>query len=261
MAEKRALGEIGDWPWVRPGHLRSLLGIGTRRLAQLLQRLAELDLVAAVMIEGRHRLVLTDAGIGYAARRGPQALEFAATVFARTRGRTVLARRDRAAGAAAPAQPGAHRVGPLVERVAGRTGPAQVAQLDPPCRASRYFRHQGGMRSICPDALGVLRSQGEDWPFFLEWEGRAVRPATMRARLAPYLRCYDTGRLLEDHGPRPAVLVVFEDELAAGHFLRLAAEEVQQAKVAAPLLVSYRRALEESGALGCGWRQPPLPPF
>ena len=43
------------------------------------------------------------------------------------------------------------------------------------------------MRSVHPDAFGILRRDGEVWPFFLDaWERRAVRPVTMAARLAPY---------------------------------------------------------------------------
>ena len=52
-------------------------------------------------------------------------------------------------------------------------------------RASRYFQHDGVLHSVHPDAFGVLRRDGKTWPFFLEWEGRAVRPATMAARIAP----------------------------------------------------------------------------
>ena len=33
----------------------------------------------------------------------------------------------------------------------------ETGQLDPPRRASRHFRHFGGMRSIHPDAFGILR--------------------------------------------------------------------------------------------------------
>ena len=58
-----------------------------------------------------------------------------------------------------------------------------------------------------------------------------MRPATMAARLAPYLRYYGSGRPLEDHGLLPRVLVVFEDELAADHFLRIAAHAVARAEV------------------------------
>ena len=65
-----------------------------------------------------------------------------------------------------------------------------VVQLDPPRRASRYFRYGDRPHSVRPDAFGILRRGGTPWPFFLEWERRAVRPVTMAARLAPYLRYY-----------------------------------------------------------------------
>ena len=126
----------------------------------------------------------------------------------------------------------------------------EVAQLDPPRRASRYFRHQGGMRAVSPDAFGVLRKGDTTWPFFLEWERRAVRPSTMSARLAPYLRYYSSHRPTDDHGARPAVLVVLDDDIAQTHFLRLAREEMQAQGVAVPLWVSHRAAVEKLGPLG-----------
>ena len=76
----------------------------------------------------------------------------------------------------------------------------------------------------------------------------------MAARLAPYLRYYATGRSLEDHGLLPRVLVVSEDELAADHFLRVAAEAIARAEVPLPLLVSDRPRLEAHGPLGPAWR-------
>ena len=76
----------------------------------------------------------------------------------------------------------------------------QVVQLDPPRRASRFFRHVDRMRSVNPDAFGLLRKDGTAWPFFLEWERRAVRPSTMSACLAPYLRYYSSHRPTDDHG-------------------------------------------------------------
>ena len=53
----------------------------------------------------------------------------------------------------------------------------------------------------------------------------------MAARLAPYLRYYSTRRPLDDHGALPAVLVVFDDDLAATHFLRVARQEMERAGV------------------------------
>ena len=58
------------------------------------------------------------------------------------------------------------------------------------------------------DAFGVLRRGGKEQPFFLEWERRAVRPVTMAARTAAYLRYYATNRPLDYHGITPAVLVL-----------------------------------------------------
>ena len=71
----------------------------------------------------------------------------------------------------------------------------RVVQFDPPHRASRRFRHRGRLRSIHPDAFGILRRGSETFPFVLEWERRAVRPGTMAARLVPYLRYYSSKQL------------------------------------------------------------------
>ena len=134
----------------------------------------------------------------------------------------------------------------------------EVAQLDPPRRASRYFRHDGRLHSVLPDAFGLLRRGEETVPFFLEWERRAVRPGTMATRLAPYLRYYSSRRPLDDHGTAPIVLVVFDDELAATHFLRLARREMDRAGVEVPLWVSHKAALERLGPLGQAWQSSSL---
>ena len=132
----------------------------------------------------------------------------------------------------------------------------ETAQLDPPRRASRHFRHDGGMRAVNPDAFGVLTRDETRWPFFLEWERRAVRPSTMSERLAPYLRYFSSHRPTDDHGTRPSVLVVFDDEIAHTHFLRVAREEMRAEGVTVPLWVSHKEAIDALGPLGRAWRPP-----
>ena len=132
----------------------------------------------------------------------------------------------------------------------------EVSQVDPPRRASRHFKHGDGMRSVNPDAFGVLRKGDTTWPFLLEWERRAVRPSTMSERLAPYLRYFSSHRPTDDHGTRPSVLIVFDDEIVQTHFLRLARDEMQAKGVAVPLWVSHRAAIEQLGPLGRAWRAP-----
>ena len=118
---------------------------------------------------------------------------------------------------------------------------------------------------MLPDAFGVLHRGEETVPLLLEWERRAVRPVTMATRLAPYLRYFMTRRPLDGHRELPLVLVVFDDELAATHFLRLASREMERAGVEVPLRVSHKAALERLWPLGRVWLEPgvgasPRPP-
>lgn len=134
-----------------------------------------------------------------------------------------------------------------------RTPRWELVECDPPHRASRYFRHGSRLRSVLPDAFAVLRYDGTVWPCFVEWERRAVRPSTMAAKLAPYLRYYASARPTDDHGRRPKVLVVFGDELAAHHFLRLAREEMERTGIEVPLRASHQHLLAREGPLGASW--------
>ena len=263
-AAKQLLDLLHDWPGIAPEDLRRLMGVSRARLYEIMAPPTGAGLIRRVSVGGR-RLALSDGGLA------------------------LLARRDRASvGAArkrwsvAPIHPGlpdgwrnvSGRVSRQLLRNVEHTGAVygflaalaqqarslgwEVAQLDPPSRASRYFRHHGGRRSVNPDAFGVLRKGHTTWPFFLEWERRAVRPATMAQRLAPYLRYYATSRPLDDHGVQPMVLLVFDDELAATHFLGLAAAELARTRLEIPLGVSHPELLQRDGPMGRAWLRPGL---
>ena len=85
-----------------------------------------------------------------------------------------------------------------------------------------------------------------------------MRPVTMAQRLAPYLRYYSTRshRPIDDHGATPYVLVVFDDDIAQTHFLRVAQQEMDRLGTAFPLLVSHRVRVEQEGPLGRAWLVP-----
>ena len=256
-AQKRALGLVADWPWIAPTHLGGLLGVSDRRVSQLLWPLGE----AALVARAGDRLAVSDRGLTLLARRDRSAVHLAAKRWsaapldpdAPLSWRNVTGRRSRQLLRTAGHTDAVHSFLGALARQARDEG-WEVVQLDPPHRASRYFRQRGVLRSVHPDAFGVLRREGERRPFFLEWERRAVRPSTMADRLAPYLRYYASQRPVDDHGVRPTVLVVFDDELAAGHFLRVARQAMQRAHVDLPLRVSHRAALEREGVLGSAWR-------
>ena len=258
--DKRAIDLLADWPWLAPQHLGTLLGVKRSRLSQVTRRLVELRLLVDVAVDGQRRLALSDRGLVMMARRdrtsvGDARKRWSAALLdpsapldwrnvAGTRTRQLLRNLEHTAAVHA-------FVADLSRQARSRS--REVVQLDPPRRASRYFRHNGKLRSVHPDAFGVLRRGSETWPFFLEWERRAVRPATMAARIAPYLRYYSGPRPTDDHGHQPLVLVVFDDDIALTHFLEVAAREMERARVRVPLLVSNRELLESAGPLGPAW--------
>ena len=258
-AEKRALDLLSDWPWLGLRDLAGLLGVSRPRVSQLVTALEGFGLVARAPASAR-RLALTDLGLAMLARRDRAAVgqarkRWSATPTDSGDWRSVSGRRSRQLLRDMEHTAAVHGF------VAGLASQAralgwEIAQLDPPLRASRYFRHFGGRRSIHPDAFGLLRRGDTAWPFFLEWERRAVRPVTMAARLAPYLRYYSTHRPIDDHGAQPTVLVVFDEALAVTHFLRVAFVEMVETRTALPLLVSNRALLEMEGPLGRAWLAP-----
>ena len=258
-AEKRTLDLLSDWPWIALDDLAGLLGLVRHRTYEIAAALQGFGLVTRVPAGGR-RLTLTDQGLATLARRDRAAVGEARKRWSAAPGdagdwRGVSGRRSRQLLRNMEHTAAVHGFMAALARQARELG-WETGQLDPPRRASRHFRHFGGMRSVHPDAFGVLRRESLVWPFFLEWERRAVRPVTMAHRLAPYLRYYSSHRPTDDHGAEPAVLVVFDDDLAATHFLRVAQQEMDRLRVAVPLLVSHRGLLERAGPLGRAWLAP-----
>ena len=261
--EKRAIDLVSDWPWIEPAHLGALMGLKRSRLSEVLLRLNGLGLTVDARIEGRRRLAVTDRALAMLARRDRASVGAARKRWsveplddtAPLSWRNVSGRRSRQLLRNVEHTGAVHGfIAALARQAHSRS--REIVQLDPPRRASRYFRYDDRLRSVQPDAFGVLRRGKAVRPFFLEWERRAVRPVTMAARLAPYLRYYSSNRPTDDHGARPNVLVVFDDDIAQTHFLRVAREEMARTGVTVPLLVSHRRLIELEGPLGRAWLTP-----
>ena len=267
-AEKRVLDLLFDWPGIAPGVFQKLLGVSCARFYEIIGHLTDAGLVSRVAIGGR-RLALSDRGLALLARRDRTSVGAARNRWSVEPADpsmpevwwNVSGRRSRQLLRNIEHTSAVHAFIAALA-VQSRSLGWEVAQLDPPFRASRYFTHgplppgAGGTRSVHPDAFGILRNDAGTWPFFLEWERRAVRPSTMANRLAPYLRYYSSHRPTDDHGARPVVLIVFHDELAAMHFLRVSREEMVRTGVEVPLRVSHQAELDGSGPLGRAWRDP-----
>ena len=57
----------------------------------------------------------------------------------------------------------------------------------------------------------------------------------MARRLAPFRRYYTSNRSMDDHGVAPSSLVVFDAELAVGHFLREPSKEMLRTGLVVPM--------------------------
>ena len=265
-AEKRVLDLLFDWPGIAPDDLRGLLCLSRGRLYETVASLFDAGLIERIAMEGR-RLSLSDQGLALLARRDRTSVGAARKRWSASpidaksplEWRNVSGRRSRQLLRNLDHTAAVHGFIATLAKQARSLG-WELSQIDPPFRASRHFAHgplparAGGTRSVHPDAFGLLRRESTTWPFFLEWERRAVRPSTMAARLAPYLRYYSSHRPTDDHGAQPAVLVVFGDDIAATNFLRVARKETTRARVEMPLLVSHEGLLAREGPLGRAWR-------
>ncbi len=261
--EKRVMDILADWPWITASDLGTLLGVSKMRVSQNLVRLVKGNIVSRTNSERKGYLALTDWGLAVLARRDRTAVgrlrkQWSAEPSKSGESlswRNIAGRRS---GQLARNLEHTEAVHWFISQVAAQAKKQgfRAIQFDPPHRASRHFWHQGKLRSIHPDAFGILRKDGKNLPFFLEWERRAVRPSTMAARLAPYLRYYSSDKPVEDHGAQPMVLMVFDDPLVEARFLGVARSELAKKRARLPLWVSHRQALEEHGPLGRAWRNP-----
>ena len=263
-AEKRMLDCLADWPLITAVDLGGILGLSSSSVSKLTVRLGKLGLVSALLLHGHRRLALSDRGLAVLARRDRVSVGAA---FRRwsvepidgeppSSWRELSGARTRPLARAIDHTQAVHRFMAALVRQVKRTKGYRVVQVSPPHHATRHFRYGGSLRSIQPDGFGMIQAGSRAWPFFLEWERRAVHPSTMAARLAPYLRYYSTNRPLDDHGERPMALIVFDDSLAEANFLGVARREMARAKAQAPLWVSSQEALERTGPLGAAWRSP-----
>ena len=264
LADKQVLDRLAEWPWITAGDLGGLMGLSPSGVSKLTSRLDRLSLVSNVHLGGRRRLALSRRGLALLARRDRASVSRAAQRWSvepvdgkpLSCWRSMPGARSRPLARTIEHTEAVHRfMAALVRQAKGNPG-YLVLQTSPPHHSTRYFPHRGRLRSIHPYGFGVVRASGKTYPFFLEWERRALNPSTMAARLAPYLRYYSYNRPLDDHGHRPLMLMVFDNFLAEGNFLGVARREMERIGVDVPLWVSYREMLEKVGPLGLAWRNP-----
>ena len=263
-AEKVEHALLGDWPWIAGEDLSGMTGLSPSRTSTLCLHLTRLGLVSRISLRGRRRLALSRRGLTLLARRDRASVSRAVRHWSvgivdendAVEWRGVPGSRSRPLARTIEHTEAVHRfMATLVTQAEDIPG-CRVSTASPPHHSARYFRYRGRLRSVHPDAFGIIRAGSRTHLFFLEWERRASNPSTMAARLAPYLRYYSSNQPLDDHGDRPLALVVFDDPLAEANFLGVARSEMERTRVSLPLWASHRERMERVGPLGAAWRNP-----
>ena len=262
-AEKRALDLLSDWPWIVLKDLAGLLGVSAPRASQLVNPLEGFGLATRAPGAGG-RLTLTDRGLAVRSLRASTSVAVARKRWSVAppgpQGPLRLAQRVGRQEQAVAQERRAHRSRPRLRRGPSEAGglpglgylPARPAQEGLPLLPAR------GRDALHPPRRLRRPAQGRDGLALLPGVGAKGRAALnhVGAPLAPYLRYYSSHRPTDDHGTRPDVLVVFDDDIAATHFLRVAREEMGARGVTVPLWVSHGAAIGELGPLGRAWRTP-----
>ena len=247
-AEKRALDLISDWPWISLQELAGLMGVAPQRASQLVKPPGGVRPCGPhrpgplpACPQGPHLRGRRQGSDGASPRRTPWAPSSGATSPGR-RTRQLLRNIEHTAAvhgflAALTAQAPLLGVGGRPTRPAAQGLPSLPARRPDARRQPRRLRRPAqGREPIGPSS----------------WNGSAAPCGPRPCRTASRPICATTHLTgpSDDHGVRPAVLVVFDDEIAQTHFLRVAREEMRAEQVTVPLWVSHREAIDAPGAAG-----------
>ena len=253
-AEKDVLDLLGAWPLCSREQLAGLMGgVTLRRVNQALRSLRERDLAQ----EDESRLMLTDRGLTYLARRDRAAVGL--TLDRWTAQPAVSNPRVYAGTAlrALAAQPRHHcgvtGFAAALSAEVARSPDHDLFDLLPTHRSSIGYRCRRTNYVIHPDASFTLEYKGKWLPFLLEFERRATTPRRIPQRLASYQRYLASGWAQRDHGGhKPGVLFVFETPNSETAFL-----DVADGTEGLDVITSNAETLAEHGVLGEAWTFPP----
>ena len=257
-AEKEALDLLAAWPRCSREQLAGLMGgVTLRRVNQVLRSLREHDLVQ----EDESRLMLTDRGLTYLARRDRAAVGLTLDrwtaqpamsdpkVYAGTALRALASQTQHHCGVTDFAAALTAEVARSPDHDLFDLLPTHCSSIGYRCNRTNYMIH--------PDASFTLEYKGKWLPFLLEFERRATTPKRIPRRLASYRRYFTFGWAERDHGGRtPGVLFVFETPNDEDAF-QDAASYVDHA----PFASSNLETIAQRGILADTWLPPAPEPW
>ena len=177
---KRTMDVLADWPWVTHKDLSGLLGVTAQRTSQLTIPLVQGQLACRIYMQGKERLALSEWGWAVLARRDR-------TSVGRLRSqwdvetvdgkdpktwREVFGRRSRMLARNLEHTQSVHGFLAKLSRQA-KARNFSINLLEPPHKATRYFKHNYRRGQFIPMPLACWRREKNCCPSF--WSGSVGR--------------------------------------------------------------------------------------
>ena len=277
-AEKALLDVVMDWPLLTSRQSMMLSGLSERACTGAKRRLQREGLLLPVRIQGeggsRERLCLTDEGLRLVAWRDRTTLSGLKKRWGVETGRDDAQFGLRGAKLRGEVikrlvrhkmhTEGLYRVAALIADSCRRERRVELSEMMPEHRSGRWLTFGTGeqrrTRGVRPDASGIIKMGKWVSPFLLEYEERAVTPATMEERLRPYRNYYEKLFEYEAGHAIVATLIIYRDPAAASRFVRHCEQRASMGRFfygsRIPLGVSSIGDIEEYGVFGQSWLIP-----
>ena len=260
---KAVLNEVARWPLAFPVQIRRIAGVSAAAMKIHRASLKEAGLLLEVKVgESGERPRLTLSADGVRALAWRDRISTGSALKRLNPERFPETGDFRGAALRAIAKELGHNDGvhafltAMRKDAEGRTD-IEAGSFSPPINAARYFREDGNLRSVNPDACGIVVWNGIRIPFALEWERRAKYRSKGKSKVVPYAKYHRSGRPYLDFGSHPLILYVFESPSGATEFWEEASDfSENDGRELVAFGISTWKDLRRKGVFGEAWMTP-----
>lgn len=231
---------VSDWPLIEETLAQDVLRLGNRRFAEVKREVVDAGIVASLKIQterrGRkvtarasRRMCLTNNGLRQVAWRDRVRLSELLKgwrIFEDARGNAkprvsgyrldgtklrVLARELRHTDRV-------HEIMRSIQSECAGSDEYELEEMLPPHRWERWFYYNSRRYGIRPDATALVKCNGNDNVWLVEYEQRARTPRRMAEKMQRYVRYFSALDTAQDFEVAPVALIVLPDRGSAGRF-------------------------------------------
>ena len=273
---------VSDWPLIEETLAQDVLSLSNRRFAEVKREVVDAGIVSSLkfQVERRgqkvttrasRRMCLTNDGLRQVAWRDRVRLSELLKgwrIFEDARGNAkprvsgyrldgtklrVLARELRHTDRV-------HQIMRSIQSECAGSDNCELEEMLPPHRWERWFYYNRRRYGIRPDATALVKCNGTDNVWLIEYEQRANTPRLMAEKMQRYVRYFSSLDTAQDFEVAPVALIVFCDRGSAGRFAVTARRSTGRRRFGRNprlrMLVSSIDDIETGHFMGLCWLNP-----